>query len=325
MLWQSKISWEVAQQRAKITQEIRSFFYARHIIEVETPLISRGTVTDVYLDSFACKYNYLNKQRLSDATEMYLQTSPEFSMKRLLASGYGSIFQICKAFRHEEHGKHHNPEFTILEWYRLNYNHFQLMDEVDEFLQCIMHCESGERLTYQQAFQQHLNIDPLECTSTKLKKILSDNNISGDWINDEQDIDVLLQVLFSECIETKIGNERPCFIYNYPKNQSSLAKISKNDPRVAERFECYYKGVELANGFNELTNSSEQQHRFESDNQKRKLLGKEMKSLDKLFLNALEQGLPECSGVAVGIDRLIMLALNKPNIASIMTFNITNA
>ncbi|MDG1752803.1 MAG: elongation factor P--(R)-beta-lysine ligase [Thalassotalea sp.] len=325
MSWESKISWEVAQQRARILAGVRSFFDSRNVIEVETPLLSCGTVTDVYLESFTCKYDYLDKHHLSNAKELYLQTSPEFSMKRLLASGYGSIFQICKAFRHEEHGKHHNPEFTILEWYRLNFDHFQLMDEVDELLKQILTCENADRLTYQQAFQQYLKIDPLECTLVRLKRALFDNKVSGDWIDEEKDLDVLLQVLFSECIETQIGTERPCFIYNYPKNQSSLAKISKEDPRVSERFECYFKGVELANGFNELTDSSEQQFRFESDNKKRILLGKKEKPIDKLFINALDAGLPACSGVAVGIDRLIMLALEKPNILSTMTFNITNA
>jgi elongation factor P--(R)-beta-lysine ligase len=320
MSWESKISWGVAKQRAKIIRTIRTFFDTRNVIEVETPLLGCGTVTDLYLESFTCQYDYLN-----NTTELYLQTSPEFSMKRLLASGYGSIFQICKAFRHEEHGRHHNPEFTILEWYRLNFNHFQLMDEVDVLIKCILKCDNADKITYQQAFQQYLQIDPLECSVVMLKQKLQDNDVYGDWINDEQDIDLLLQVLFSECIEAKIGIDRPCFIYNYPKNQSSLAKISKDDPRVAERFECYYKGVELANGFNELTDPNEQKLRFNNDNNKRKMLGKNEKPLDKLFIRALEAGLPECSGVALGLDRLIMLALDKPNIVSTMSFNITNA
>ena len=268
MSWQSKISWEVAQQRADIIRAIREFFYTRNIIEVETPVLSRGTVTDVYLDSFKCQYDYLNNQNHTMSDELYLQTSPEFAMKRLLASGYGSIFQIGKAFRHEEHGRHHNPEFTMLEWYRLDFDHFQLMAEVDELLIQVLKCKCADKLTYQQAFQHHLNLDPLSCSIQVLKNALSDNGVTGDWINNEQDLDVLLQVLFSECIESKIGINRPCFIYNYPKNQAALAKKSMDDPRISERFECYYRGVELANGFNELTDSNEQVLRFESDNQK---------------------------------------------------------
>lgn len=325
MPWKSKISWKVAQQRASIIRAIREFFYARNVVEVETPLLSYGTVTDVYLDSFTCQYDCLDKQGGSDSRDLYLQTSPEFAMKRLLASGYGSIFQIGKAFRHEEHGRHHNPEFTMLEWYRLNFDHFQLMDEVDELLIEVLKCESADKLTYQQAFKSHLNLDPLSCSIQVLKDALSDNGVTGDWIDDEQDLDVLLQVLFSECIENRIGINRPCFIYNYPKGQAALAKNSMDDPRVSERFECYYRGVELANGFNELTDSNEQVLRFESDNQKRIALKKETKPVDELFIQALEAGVPQCSGVAIGIDRLTMLALDKPNIASTMTFNITNA
>lgn len=325
MTWQSKINWEVAQQRASVLQAIRAFFEALNVIEVETPLLSCGTVTDVYLESFTCKYDYLNKHHSTNATDLYLQTSPEFSMKKLLASGYGSIFQICKAFRHEEHGRHHNPEFTILEWYRLNFDHFQLMNELDELLINVFDCESADKLTYQDAFQKHLKINPLSCSIQVLKDTLLENGVAGDWIDAEQDVDVLLQVLFSECIETKIGLNRPCFIYNYPKNQSALAKISLEDSRVAERFECYFRGVELANGFNELTDANEQKLRFEKDNEKRVALGKTEKPLDKLFINALESGLPNCAGVAVGIDRLIMLALDKKSIESTMTFNITNA
>ena len=199
------------------------------------------------------------------------------------------------------------------------------MDEVDDLLISILNCKNAERLTYQQAFQKHLNIDPLSCSISQLKAKLNDHRISGDWIDDESNIDVLLQVLFSECIETQIGVIRPCFIYNYPMSQSSLANISKEDPRVSERFECYFKGVELANGFNELTNSKEQQRRFENDNEQRKLLGREEKPVDKLFIKALENGLPQCSGVAIGVDRLIMLALDQSNIGSTMTFDITNA
>ncbi|MDO6444912.1 elongation factor P--(R)-beta-lysine ligase [Colwellia sp. 1_MG-2023] len=324
MTWQSNLNWDTAVQRADVLRKIREFFYSRNIIEVETPLLSTGTVTDVHLDSFSCQYDYSSTES-SQPKELYLQTSPEFAMKRLLSSGYHSIYQICKAFRHEVHGKHHNPEFSMLEWYRVGFDHFQLMDEVGDLLSCILKCGSAQRMSYQQAFLKYLDIDPLTCTNAELKQLLSVQGVLGDWISKEQDTDLLLQVLFSECIERKLGSHVPCFIYNYPRNQSALAKISVQDPRVSERFECYYKGIELANGFNELTDANEQISRFEVDNINRQSLGKIQKPLDKLFLAALENGLPACAGVAVGIDRLMMLALDKADIASTMTFNITNA
>jgi elongation factor P--(R)-beta-lysine ligase len=324
MTWQSNLSWEAAIQRANVLRKIREFFYERDIVEVETPLLCHGTVTDVYLDSFSCQYDYMLSD-LAKQKEFFLQTSPEFAMKRLLASGYQSIYQICKAFRHEEHGKHHNPEFSILEWYRTDFDHFNLMDEVADLLSLTLGCAKAEKMTYQEAFKTFLKIDPLSCSSALLKNTLAEQGVSGDWITKENDIDVLLQVIFSECIENQLGTEVPCFIYNYPSSQSSLAKISMHDPRVAERFECYYKGVELANGFHELTDVAEQKSRFEADNFKRQSINKKQKPLDHLFLAALENGLPACAGVAVGIDRLLMLALGKPDVASTMTFNITNA
>ncbi|MEW6989041.1 elongation factor P--(R)-beta-lysine ligase [Colwelliaceae bacterium 6441] len=325
MSWESNISWQTAKQRSTLIHLIRHFFYEKNIVEVETPILCQSTVTDVYLESFSCNFNYSNDNKNKVPSKLYLQTSPEFAMKRLIASGYGSIFQLCKAFRHEEQGRYHNPEFSMLEWYRIGFDHFQLMDEVNELLQVTLQCKSAEKLTYQDAFLKYLNVDPLCCSIELLKTRLSENNVTGDWILEENDIDVLLQVLFSECIEPNIGKDRPCFIYNYPRNQASLAKLCALDDRVAERFECYFKGVELANGFNELTDLNEQLQRFKCDNHKRKTLGKEEKTPDELFLSALKSGLPNCSGVALGIDRLIMLAFDRTDIASTMTFNISNA
>ncbi len=325
MSWQSKVNWDVAKKRSKYIQLIRQFFYERDVVEVETPLLSNSTVTDVNLESFTCNYQYFNGDDLSNSGFLYLQTSPEFAMKRLIASGYGSIFQLCKAFRHEEHGRYHNPEFSLLEWYRIGFDHYELMAEVDHLLQLVLNCEGADKLTYQESFLKYLDIDPLCCSIFELKEILSKENVIGDWIKEETDMDILLQVLFSESIEPKIGLIRPCFIYNYPKSQASLAKISNNDSRVAERFECYFKGVELANGFNELTDANEQLLRFNRDLEKRVALGKEDQLIDQNFIDALKHGLPQCSGVALGIDRLMMLALGKNDISSTMTFNIINA
>lgn len=319
-MWQANLSWEDAKKRAEIIATIRQFFTTREVIEVETPLLSHGTVTDVHLDAFSTTAYPAIDNKL-----MYLQTSPEFAMKRLLASGFQSIYQICKAFRYEDSGRFHNAEFTMLEWYRLGFDHYALMDEVDELLQYVLACEPSDKFTYQQLFQTYLNIDPLNTDLNELKACLAANNILGDWITAEKDLDVLLQVLFSEVIERQIGKERPVMVYHYPSSQAALAKISKEDNRVAERFECYFHGIELANGFHELVNASEQAERFKQDNLKRKAIGKPEMPIDDNFLQALEVGLPKCAGVALGVDRLLMIALKKTSIEKVLTFTTENA
>ena len=325
MNWQSNLNWQLAKQRAEYIQQIRNFFFERNIVEVETPLLSNGTITDIHLEAFKCQYLYLNDSGGNASTELYLQTSPEFAMKRLLASGYGSIFQLCKAFRHEEHGRFHNPEFSILEWYRVGFDQNQLMAEVDSLLQTILACNKATYISYQQAFIEHLNIDPLTISLAQLKFVMAKQGIIGDWIEAEQDVDILLQVLFSQCIEKKIGVNSPCFVYDYPKSQAALAKGSNSDPRVAERFECYYQGIELANGYHELTDAIELKQRFEADNRKRVEMKRSVKPIDENFMQAMLSGLPQCSGVALGLDRLLMLALKASDIKSTMAFDITKA
>lgn len=323
MGWSADIDWKTAKKRAEIINSIRRFFEERDVVEVETPLMSNGTITDVYIDTFITKYT--NGMCELANKDLYLQTSPEFAMKRLLSSGYGSIYQICKAFRNEGNGTHHNPEFTMLEWYRVDFDHFDLMDEVQELLVTVLGVSKVKRFTYQAIFMKFLELDPLDCNLNELKGSLSNNNILGDWISKEQNKDTLLQMLFTEVIERQIGISEPCFIYNFPASQASLAKISTTDKRVAERFECYYKGIELANGFHELTDAVEQERRFEKDNEMRRSLGKEIKIIDNNFIQALHSGLPECAGVALGIDRLLMLALDAISIKETSSFNITNA
>lgn len=324
MDWKSNLSWEVAQERSKIIGKIRDFFSCRSIVEVETPLLARGTVTDVYLEGFQCRYDFLDTSNGSESSTLYLQTSPEYAMKRLLSSGFGSIYQVCKAFRHEEAGTHHNPEFSILEWYRVGFDHYQLMVEVSDFLVDVIGCPKAISYTYQEVFLKYLNIDPLVAPIEVLKHTLENNGVTGDWIELERDPDILLQVLFSECIEKQIGTEQPCFVLNFPASQASLARISEEDNRVAERFECYYLGLELANGFHELTSSEEQKARFIDDNRKRANLGLEQKPIDSKLLEALTNGLPNCAGVALGVDRLLMIALGKNRISETMPFTTKN-
>ncbi len=314
------MNWEVAKKRSKILGDIRLFFKSQNVVEVETPSLSRGTVTDPFLDAFITKYNYLSKPKL-----LYLQTSPEFHMKRLLASGYGCIYQICKAFRHEEFGRQHNPEFTILEWYRLGFSQHDLIEEVSLLLAVILETNSVEKITYQELFKKHVEVDPLTANFEELYNVIEFHGKAEDWLFESNDCDLLMQFIFSEIIEKNIGLHKPCFVYNFPIAQASLAKECPEDSRVAQRFECYYKGIELANGFNELTDPKLQEHRFNLDNEKREHLGLSKREIDSNFIQALYSGLPQCSGVALGVDRLTMIALNKTSIDEVITFSIEQA
>jgi lysyl-tRNA synthetase class 2 len=325
MSWQSSLSWESAKARSAIIKNIRLFFEKRQVIEVETPILSNGTITDVHLDAFTTRYNFLSDSSSEHSSPLYLNTSPEFAMKRLLASGYGCIYQICKAFRHEQYGRYHNPEFTMLEWYRLGYDHFDLMNEVAELLIDILNCPPCTKVSYQKIFIQHTGIDPLNVSKSELIEMIKSKDKMSIWLKDELDNDILLQYIFSEIIEPLIGIDAPCFIYNFPSSQASLAKISKHDPRVADRFECYYEGIELVNGFHELTDGKQQESRFNEDNKKRISKGLPHRPIDTNFINALSYGIPDCAGVAVGIDRLVMLTLKKKHINKVISFAIENA
>lgn len=320
-LWQPSASIKNLKKRAEIIRSIREFFYQRNVMEVETPSLSQASVTDIHLISFNTEFvgpNY------SNGVPLYLQTSPEYAMKRLLAGGSGAIFQISKAFRNEESGKHHNPEFSMLEWYRPGFDHFDLMDEIDSLMQAILKCEKAQRITYQAAFGSIFNTNPLTASLETLKQLCEQHGFEN-IAKDETDKDTLLQLLFSMVVEPTIGQEQPCFIYDFPASQAALAKINKDNPQVADRFELYFKNMELANGFNELTDANEQLNRFESDNLKRKDMGLAQVPADLNLIDALASGMPECAGVALGIDRLIMLALEQSQIKDVISFDIERA
>ncbi|MBA6337881.1 elongation factor P--(R)-beta-lysine ligase [Colwellia sp. BRX8-7] len=319
------MKWEIAKSRGNVINAIRDFFKNKNVVEVETPSLSMGTVTDPYLDAFSTQYNYLDNSDIDQSQQLYLQTSPEFHMKRLLASGYGCIFQICKAFRHEDSGRYHNPEFTLLEWYRIGFNQHDLMAEVDELLSTVVKTPKSEKISYQNLFIKFVSIDPLTATFNQLYEVIELHGKAADWLYESDDCDLLLQFIFSEIIEKNIGLSRPCFVYNFPIAQASLAKECAEDNRVAQRFECYFKGVELANGFNELTDADIQITRFEQDNSKRQQLGLVTKNIDENFIKALQSGLPQCAGVALGIDRLMMIALEKSAIEDVISFPIERA
>ncbi len=321
--WQPTAALETLRLRAELIAKIRHFFQLRGVLEVETPLLSHATVTDLHLQSFTSTYQLAN----GTAKEtLYLQTSPEFAMKRLLAAGSGPIFQICKAFRNNgESGRWHNPEFTMMEWYRPGFNHHDLMDEMDALLQEILKVEPAERFSYAALFEKYLNINPHSSTAAELNAIAQQCNIAEIPHFDKNNKDNGLFLLMSHIIEPQIGQTTPIFIYDFPASQAALAKIRADNPPVAERFEVYYQGIELANGFHELTDAAEQRDRFINDLALRKKLNYPSVPIDEHLLASLSHGLPDCAGVALGIDRLMMLALNKKNIGDVVSFTINTA
>ncbi|MCR9365293.1 elongation factor P--(R)-beta-lysine ligase [Vibrio diabolicus] len=314
--WQPTASIDQLRQRATLIASIRQFFADRQVMEVDTPAMSHATVTDIHLHTFQTEFV---GPGYADGSKLFFMTSPEFHMKRLLAAGSGCIYQINKAFRNEENGRYHNPEFTMLEWYRVGFDHHKLMDEMDDLLQLVLKCGAAQRMTYQQAFIDELGVCPLEGSMAELKTAADKLGLS-DIAEPEEDRDTLLQLLFSVGVEHKIGQDVPAFVYDFPASQAALAKINPQDHRVADRFEVYFKGIELANGFHELDNPKEQLARFEQDNAKRLDMGLKPQPIDYHLISALEAGLPDCAGVALGIDRLIMLALGCDHIDQVTAF-----
>lgn len=318
--WQPAAPIEMLRKRAAILAQIRAFFAERAVLEVETPLLSHATVPDPYILSITAT---LRDPCSSHDLTCYLQTSPEYAMKRLLAAGSGSIYQLCKAFRQDELGRLHNPEFTILEWYRLDFDHHALMNEVDEFLQTLMQTPPAERYSYAEAFERFLGINPheagekaLEDCARRQRGIEMSGALSRDgWLN----------LLMSHCIEPRLGQDRPAFIYDFPASQAALSRIRVEKPPVASRFEVYFQGIELGNGFHELQASQEQRARFLGDLDYRKQTGVPLVPLDERLLAALSHGLPDCAGIAMGVDRIVMLALGCKGIEEILSFNFEQA
>ena len=311
--WKPSASLQSLQKRADVLAKIRHFFLERDVLEVETPLLARSTVPDVYIESITAKVLDGNS-----SFQNFLQTSPEFFMKRLLASGSGSIYQVAKAFRQEEKGARHNIEFTLLEWYRPSYSLEQLMTELELLVQDILDCGPIFRLSYREIFQQHLQIDPHEITLQELQELASNEiDLSGNGLSKTD----YLQLLLSANIEPKLPPF--CMIYDYPSEQAALATLEADAQGmvVAKRFELFGQGMELANGYFELSDVAEQRARFEADNAIRKEKGLRTHNLDEKLIAALESGLPSCSGVAVGVDRLLMLLVDAKHIREVISFD----
>lgn len=314
--WRPSASIAALKKRAAIMQTIREFFWQRGVLEVETPSLARFGVSDLHLENLTTEFQGPGYPK---PLELSLQSSPEYAMKRLLAAGSGDIFQICKAFRDDESGRYHNPEFTLLEWYRLNYTAHQMMAETSELISQVLCVDTAQILTYQEAFIQWLKFDPLDASVQDIKAcFITQGEAELSKLSDDKH--TLLQLAFSHFIEPQIGQDKPCFIYQFPAEQASLARLNTTDTRVAERFELYYKGIELANGFDELTDPAQQYQRFVQDNELRQKQGKKTKAIDTYLIEALKSGLPDCAGIALGLDRLVMLALDVKHIDQVIAF-----
>lgn len=302
---------------------IRQFFSERGVLEVETPALSQAASVDVHIESLRTESALLGRR--------YLHTSPEFPMKRLLAAGTGPIFQICRVFRDDPPGRLHNVEFSMLEWYRPGFDHHRLMDEVEELMVALLseqQSQTAERLSYREAVQREAGIDPFASSASDLRSRLELLGVSAPLnlvAEEAADCDFWLDLMMAAVVGLKLGQDRLCFIYDYPASQAALSRIRKSPPAVAERFELYWKGVELANGFHELANADEQTRRFAADGERRARLGRLAPPHDENLIEALRAGLPDCAGVALGLDRVLMLALGLPSVADTLAFPMDRA
>jgi lysyl-tRNA synthetase class 2 len=317
--WRPTASEDALRLRAQILAKIRTFFSERGVMEVETPLLGSAPVTDLHLHALSCQYR---GPGAADGRTLYLQTSPEFAMKRLLAADSGPIFQVCKAFRDGEAGSRHNPEFTILEWYRPGWDHYHLMDEIDALLAFLLGSRSSERITYTEAFERYANVNPFADTDDALRRLVEEFGVENfaDLSRDD-----LLDLVLTHVIEPRLGHCQPTIIHDYPPSQAALARVRDGDPPFAERFEVFVEGVELANGYHELTDPAEQRRRFEADLEARTGRGLPEVPVDERLLSALEHGLPACAGVALGVDRLLMVAFGTRDLSKVVSFPIDRA
>ena len=290
---------------------------------METPICSRYANPDPSIESFQTHYT---GPGAPSGLPLYLHTSPEFPMKRLLAAGSGPIYQICKVFRNGESGRLHNPEFSMLEWYRPGFDHHQLMTEVAELVNSLLPTPRPiQQLSYAKAFQQWLSIDPHEASIDMLKECAITNGIESAHHLEMEDSDSWLDLLLTHIIEPELGKASLSFLYDYPESQASLAKIRVGKPNIAERFELYMEGVELANGFHELTDPEIQRVRFEEDLDQRTTGGQDTGPIDSAMLDGLTYGLPDCAGVALGIDRLLMIISSTQQLGQTLSFPIDRA
>lgn len=314
--WKPTATRAALALRAELLKRVRQFFEAQGVLEVETPMLSAAAAPDLHLQSLSARL--LGK-------DFWLHTSPEYPMKRLLAAGYGDIYQICRVFRGGESGRRHNPEFTLLEWYREGYDHQRLMREVAQLLQLLLGDRLGlvppQYLSYEQAFVLYAGLDPHRADATQLRECAALHELPHEGLDRE----ALLDLIGSHLVYPRLGKGGLVFLYDFPAAQAALARIRAGEPPVAERFEVFLEGVELANGFHELADPVEQRARFERDNARRRARGLAEMPLDERFLAALVHGLPDCAGVALGFDRVVMLAAGVRDIRDVLAFPVDRA
>ncbi len=318
--WRPTASLDNLRLRAQVLEGIRGFFKQRGVLEVETPVLCASTTPDPNIDSVRSRVTVNGAVR-----PMYLHTSPEFAMKRLLAAGSGSIYQICKVFCDGEAGRLHNPEFTMLEWYRCGWDHHALMDEVEALLTAIINKGPAQRHSYHDVFRRFTGVDLSEATDEVLHRRAMEFGLSAAAAHTAEGRDLYLNFLMSHVVTPHLGHDAPVFVYDFPTTQAAMARIRAGTPPVAERFELFVNGVELANGYHELNDVDEQRYRFEQERRRRRLTGKPAVGADKRLISALAHGLPDCAGVALGLDRLVMLCAGVEHIEDVLSFPMQQA
>lgn len=315
--WRSAASTEIIRLRARMLQDIRAFFDQRDVLEVETPLLSAAATTDPHLASFSTRYR---------EQELYLNTSPEYCMKRLLADHGDAIYQVCKSFRSDELGRWHNPEFSMLEWYRPGFDMFQLMAELLELVQLLatnngIIIKSINSISYADAFFGAAGIDPHSASADDCRHCASEYGIEQP-VGLEDDVDEWLDWLLTQLVIPSFDEDAFTLLYDYPRTQAALARLYEDTVGriVAARFELFFGATELANGFDELRDADEQRLRFEHENLRRQSQGMPVAILDDHLIMALQHGLPACSGVALGLDRLLMVLAGEDLIEHVLAF-----
>lgn len=319
--WQPSCDLQHLRIRAQMLASIRQFFADRHVLEVETPLLCQHTGTDPQLEFFATYFQFPPYQ-----TELFLQSSPEFAMKRLLAAGSGSIYQICKAFRNSESGRLHNPEFTILEWYRVGFDLPGLMQEVQLLLRTLFDATIPVlQIAYQSLFFELTGLDALNFEISVYQDYAIQHGFPEALALCEFEHARWLDFIFSHVLQAGMTPDTFIMVFDYPSVLSSLARVSKTDDRVTDRFEVFMNGIELGNGFYELNDAQEQAVRFESEILYRQQHNLKPVQKDSYLLKALATGLPDCSGIAIGLDRLLMLMTQTQHINQVLAFPLERA
>lgn len=327
--WQPVASVEMLEHRAAIVWQIREFFQRNGYAEVQTPTISRDTVIDRYIDPIVVPGPALGCPE-APAANYYLQTSPEFCMKRLLAAGMRAIYQLGPAYRASERGRFHNPEFTMLEWYRAGETFAEALQFLSDLTDALFSAHGRQSaptkvMTYQDAFQSTLAIDPLECEDSRLQLVAARQGLSLGSSWEGQGRDDWLNLLFAECVQPRLGQGGPTIVTHYPASQAALAIVSSDDPRTSERYELFCDGVEIANGYHELLDAGELAARSQSALRQRRSDGKADLPLASRLESAMRAGLPAACGCALGVDRLIMVLLEAASIDQVIAFAIDRA